>query len=80
MADINVIRSGEFEMLNVQGASDEGIEFVDAFVPENTEGGPDFMQVVDSGQIVVRLDALDPLLARAKEWGLEVDVEPAKGE
>lgn len=70
MADLRITRSGELEVAGIQGASEAGVEFVDAFFLPNMEE----LYVVDSGRIVIPSKRLDALVASAKAENLTVDV------
>jgi hypothetical protein len=70
MTDIEIQRSGEFEVAHVGGVSDAGEKFIDSYLPSDGE-----FVVVDAGRVVVKNEHLDDLLARCRERGLEVSVE-----
>lgn len=65
-SDLSVIEDGEFMVAQVEGLSDSGSFFVDAYSP------PHEYTVVDSGRIIVPQEHLWRLLATAAKQGLVV--------
>jgi hypothetical protein len=64
MADLEITRDGELMVAQIQGASEEGVEFVDAYF------ATDDIIVVDSGRIIVPLNGLENVYRAAREDGL----------
>lgn len=70
MSDLELTRSGELMVVHVEGLTDEGIEFVDAYLPEQATTE---YAVVDSGRIILPEAGVDHLLKLAGERGLETE-------
>jgi hypothetical protein len=70
--DVQVTKdaSGETMMVGVQGVTEQGIDFVEAYVPPSGD-----MHVVDADRLVIREADLDHLLASAKKLGVAVAVD-----
>lgn len=66
MPDLELTRNSP--ILLVAGDTDEGIDFVDGYMP----GDPEELVVVDSGRIILPEGETDRLLAAARESGLTV--------
>lgn len=66
MPDLSVIEDGELMVAQVEGSSDSGNDFLDAYCPAHD------YTVVDSGRIIVPQEHLPKLLAAAAEQGLTV--------
>jgi len=66
-ADLELTRDGELMVVQVEGTSEQGVEFVDAYQPERADTG---YVVVDSGRIILPEAGVEHLLAAAKERGL----------
>lgn len=64
--DLEILRDGEFMIAHVEGTTEAGAEFVDAYLGEE-------IVVVDSGRIIVQEDDLDRLLENAAAAGLKVE-------
>jgi hypothetical protein len=62
--DIEISHSGELMVAQMEGMTEEGIEFVDGYM-----GTPE-MVVVDSGRIVLRASMIEPFVSAAHEAGL----------
>lgn len=72
MSDVTVTRSGEvMTVAGVTGETDEGIEFVDAWLSGRSGSQ---MTVVDSGRLVIQAADVESLVARARAQGLDVAV------
>lgn len=67
MADITVTRNSELMVAQAQGENDDGIEFLDGYMPEGD------YTVVDSGRIIIPEGSIDDLLNAANEKGLSVE-------
>lgn len=65
MTDLEITRDGELMVAQVEGLTDAGVEFVDAYTSPQ-------LVVVDSGRIILPYDALDGCLAHADTAGLSV--------
>lgn len=68
MADLTITRSGELMVAQIEGATDDGTEFVDAYFA-------DPMTVVDSGRILLPTDSLPAFESAARERGLSLTSE-----
>lgn len=66
MTDLDITRDGEMMVVQIEGATDAGSEFVDSYMPAE----PSDLVVVDSGRIILPLAALDTFTAAAREHGL----------
>ena len=69
MPDLIFSRSGELDVTQVQGETEEGVDFVDAYV------GPGEFTVVDSGRIIVPTANVPEVVAGAVEEGLSFEHE-----
>lgn len=72
MTDLAITRNAELMLAQVEGASDEAVEFVDAWTP--SRAGAHY-EVVDSGRIIVEDDDLAGLLEQATVQGLTHTIE-----
>lgn len=70
-ADLTLTRSGELDVTQVEGNTDDGIAFVDRWVPV-TFGA--LMEVVDAGRIIIRGDE-DALHKAALREGLTLEFD-----
>lgn len=61
--DIDVTRDGALCVVQLEGISDAGVEFVESYTIEQ-------MAVVDAGRIIIPLDALPAFLAEAHRVGV----------
>jgi hypothetical protein len=68
MADLTITRNGELMVAQIEGATDDGTEFVDAYI-----GDP--MTVVDSGRILLPIGSLPAFEFAARERGLSLTSE-----
>lgn len=68
MTDLTFTRSGELDLTQVQGNTDDGVEFVDAYPAS-------MMEVVDSGQIIVPTDDVAAIERAAAERDLTFEHE-----
>jgi hypothetical protein len=64
--DLDITRDGELMLAHIEGQTDVGVEFLDAYMPPQSV---DYV-VVDSGRIIIPEDAEDDFLAAARERGL----------
>ena len=60
MSDLRLTRSGEFMVTLVEGLTEKGVEWVDAYL------GTDQLVVADSGRIVIPSDEQERLMGEAK--------------
>lgn len=67
-ADLQLTRDGELMVVGVDGDTDAGIEFLDAYIPSR----PESLVVADAGRIVVPEAEADLLLAAARARGLTI--------
>lgn len=68
--DIEIVKdaTGEFMVVGVEGLTEAGTDFVDAYVTPD----PARLYVVDAGHIVIPEDNASALIASAMEQGLRV--------
>jgi hypothetical protein len=71
MADLEITRdrTGEFMVVQVEGVTDAGVEFVDGYCPVGVE-----FQVIDSGRIIVPEQTAEAIQILARERGLTTEV------
>lgn len=67
MPDLTITRNGELMIAHIEGDTDAGIEFVDAYMPDGVE-----FSVIDSGRILLRDEAIEALTTAARNEGLEI--------
>lgn len=70
MEDLTFTHSGEFDIDHVEGNTDKGVEFVDAW----TRGT---YTVIDSGRILLPSPNAQAMVEMARDAGLTIKVEAA---
>lgn len=62
MEDITLTRDSELMLAHVQAHTDDGTDFVDAWMPDDANGE---YVVVDSGRIIIDEDSIAPFVEAA---------------
>lgn len=66
MSDLTLTRSGELDVTQIEGNTDEGVDFVDALYLAT-------MEVVDAGRVIVPTGEVAAIEQSAREAGLTIE-------